>query len=128
MRFIPVLTTTPGVVPRLSRSAPPFPAALTIFAGQTKQFRRHGASVRAQAASLTLAPGRWLGPQTAGGSGGLAQRQQQLEEQQGPPVYGVELTAEQWDPLGLAAEGSVFKVGPPAALLAGAPAGLLARG
>ncbi|KAL4445416.1 hypothetical protein ABPG77_011241 [Micractinium sp. CCAP 211/92] len=76
---------------------------------QAKQLRRHGAPVRAQAASLTLAPGRWLGPQTAGGSGGLAQRQQQLEEQQGPPVYGVELTAEQWDPLGLAAEGLVLK-------------------
>ncbi|KAL4427972.1 hypothetical protein ABPG75_002061 [Micractinium tetrahymenae] len=77
--------------------------------GPAKQLRRHGALVRAQAASLALAPGRWLGPQTAGVSGGLAQRQHQLEEQQGPPVYGVELTAEQWDPLGLAAEGSVLK-------------------
>ena len=60
--------------------------------------------MRAQAASLTVAPGRWLGPQQ--------QRQQQAAqpaapppavemEPEGAPVYGVELTAEQWDPLNL---------------------------
>ena len=54
--------------------------------------------MRAQAASLTLAPGRWLGPQTSAPPAGAEQQQQ---EQQGPPVYGVELTADQWDPLNL---------------------------
>lgn len=54
--------------------------------------------MRAQAASLSIAPGRWLGPQTAAPPAGAEQQQQ---EQQGPPVYGVELTADQWDPLNL---------------------------
>ena len=53
-----------------------------------------------------LAPGRWLGPL-------LAPRRQERQEQQqqeqsgsssgAPASYGVELTAEQWDPLGLTA-------------------------
>jgi hypothetical protein len=63
-------------------------------AGVGTQRRRYGGVVRAQAASLTIAPRRWLGPPSR-----VAEQQQQQEE--GPPVYGVELTGDQWDPLGL---------------------------
>lgn len=56
-------------------------------------------AVKAQAASLTLAPGRWLGPLSGAPAGRRQQQQQQQAE--GPPVYGLELTADQWDPLGL---------------------------
>lgn len=59
-----------------------------------------------QAASLGIAPGRWLGPQPAplGGGGGDAGQQQAAQQQQAAderPVYGLELTADQWDPLNL---------------------------
>ena len=64
--------------------------------GVTTQRRpRYAAVVRAQAASLAVSPGRWLGPQTAAPPAAAE------EQQQGPPVYGCELTAEQWDPLNL---------------------------
>lgn len=46
---------------------------------------------------MGIVPGRWLGPQTAAPPAGV----QEQPQQEGPPVYGVELTADQWDPLGL---------------------------
>ncbi|PSC69780.1 pre translocase secY subunit [Micractinium conductrix] len=74
--------------------------------GLPTQRRRPGAGVRVQAASLGIAPGRWLGPQPAplGGGGGDAGQQQAAQQQQAAderPVYGLELTADQWDPLNL---------------------------
>lgn len=57
--------------------------------------------MRAQAASLSVAPGRWLGPLTAPPARGAEQAQQQQQQDEGSPVYGLELTADQWDPLGL---------------------------
>lgn len=46
---------------------------------------------------MGIVPGRWLGPQTAAPPAGV----QEQPQREGPPVYGVELTADQWDPLGL---------------------------
>ena len=83
--------------PAAAHSHPLLPAPLPLLSpGLATQRRpRYAAVVRAQAASLAVSPGRWLGPQTAAPPAAAE------EEQQGPPVYGCELTAEQRDPLNL---------------------------
>jgi hypothetical protein len=57
-------------------------------AGRFQRARRP-CTVRVQASSLVLSPGRWLGPQTG----------KAVEvEPAGKPQYGVELTADEWSP------------------------------
>ncbi len=55
---------------------------------------RRPAALAARAAAAGLAPGRWLGPPLAGEADAAAAA--------APRSYGAELTAEEWDPLGLA--------------------------
>jgi len=54
-------------------------------------------SIRTQAASLSLNTGRWLGDKSLQNT-----LDREEEDFHFPPRYGQELTAEEWDPLGLA--------------------------
>eukprot|EP00887_Chlorella_sp_A99_P001898 scaffold18.g1898.t1 len=71
------------------------------FAAQRHAGPRSGARrtrpVRAAAAGAVAAPGRWLGPAPAP----LPLPDEQPSSSSSRPRYGVELTAEEWDPLGL---------------------------
>lgn len=60
----------------------------TVFSHQMSGCRH----VQTQAASVTITPGRWLGTSS----------DVECEEDTRPPRYGMELSPEEWDPLGLA--------------------------
>jgi hypothetical protein len=62
---------------------------------------RHPIRNTVSASAAGIAPGRWLGTPTVPTAADAV-------DDSGPPVYGVELTAEQWDPLGLS--GTVMQV------------------
>ena len=87
----------------LLRDSQPCPPTLLLLcpgAGRLQRVRCRAPTVRVQASSLAVSPGRWLGTQQSSSSAAAVPL-----EPEGRRQYGVELTPEEWspffDPLGL---------------------------